>query len=46
MQSDRNYKLVGYALKSYSEPEKNYMTYNKKMLGIMRGLGEWRNLLI
>jgi hypothetical protein len=46
MQSDGDYKLVGYASKSYSDPEKNYTTYDKEMLGVMRGLEEWRNLLI
>jgi hypothetical protein len=31
---------VGYASKSYNDVEKSYTTYNKEMLGVMRGLEE------
>jgi hypothetical protein len=46
MQNDRGYRPVGYASKLYSEAEKGYTTYDKEMLGVMRGLEDWRNLLI
>jgi hypothetical protein len=46
MQTDGDYKPVSYASKSYNDSEKNYKIYNKEMLGVMRGLEEWRNLLI
>jgi hypothetical protein len=45
-QGDQAWKLVGYHSKSYNEAEKNYTTHNKEMLAIMRGLEEWRSLLI
>jgi hypothetical protein len=37
---------VGYTSKSYSKAEKSYTTYNKEMLGVMRGLEKWWSLLI
>jgi hypothetical protein len=46
IQEDGEYHPVGYTLKSYNDTEKNYTTYDKEMLGVMRGLEEWRNLLI
>jgi hypothetical protein len=45
-QEDRTFWLVSYSSKSYSEAEKNYTTYDKEMLAIMRALEEWRSLLI
>jgi hypothetical protein len=45
-QSDRTYQLVGYASRSYNEAKKSYTTYDKEMLGVMRGLEEWRSLLL
>jgi hypothetical protein len=45
-QKDQAWKPVGYHSKSYNEAEKNYTTYDKEMLAIMRGLEEWRSLLI
>jgi hypothetical protein len=37
---------MGYASNSYNDAKKSYMTYDKEMLRVMRGLEEWRNLLI
>jgi hypothetical protein len=37
---------VGYASKSYNDAKKSYTTYDKEMLRVMRGLEEWRSLLI
>jgi hypothetical protein len=45
-QKDGPFKPVGYFLKSYNDAEKNYTTYDKEMLAIMRALDEWRSLLI
>jgi hypothetical protein len=45
-QPDGTYQPVGYSSKSYNDAEKSYMTYDKEMLTVMRGLEEWRNLLI
>jgi hypothetical protein len=45
-QEDGTFCPVGYASKSYSEAEESYTTYNKEMLGVMRGLEEWHSLLI
>jgi hypothetical protein len=45
-QDDGTFRPVGYYSKSYNEAEKNYTMYDKEMLGVMRGLEEWRSLLI
>jgi hypothetical protein len=45
-QSDQAWKLVRYHSKSYNDAKRNYTTYDKEMLAIMRGLEEWRSLLI
>jgi hypothetical protein len=45
-QEDGSFKPVGFLSKLYNEAEKNYTTYDKEMLAIMRGLEEWRSLLI
>jgi hypothetical protein len=45
-QEDRVFKPVGYLSKSYSDVEVKYTTYDKEMLAVMRGLEEWRSLLI
>jgi hypothetical protein len=45
-QPDGTYRPIGYASKYYSDAEKSYTTYDKEMLGVMRGLEEWRSLLI
>jgi hypothetical protein len=45
-QTDGTYRPVGYMSKSYSDAESSYTTYDKEMLGVMRGLEEWRSLLI
>jgi hypothetical protein len=45
-QEDGTFQPIGYASKSYNEAEKSYTTYDKEMLGVMRGLEEWRSLLI
>jgi hypothetical protein len=45
-QEDQSWKPVGFHSKSYNDAEKNYTTYDKEMLAIMRGLEEWRSLLI
>jgi hypothetical protein len=45
-QEDGAYHLIRYSSKSYSEAKKNYTTYDKEMLAIMRALEEWRSLLI
>jgi hypothetical protein len=46
LQDNRVYKPIGYTSKSYNDVEKAYTTYDKEMLGVMKGLEEWRNLLI
>jgi hypothetical protein len=45
-QEDGSLRLVGYSSKSYNDAKKNYTTYDKEMLAIMRALDEWRSLLI
>jgi hypothetical protein len=45
-QPDGTYRPVGYSSKSYNKAKKNFMTYDKEMLAIMRALEEWRSLLI
>jgi hypothetical protein len=45
-QEDGTFRRVGYFSKSYNDAEKNYTTYDKEMLTIMRALGEWMSLLI
>jgi hypothetical protein len=45
-QEDGVYKPLGFSLKTLSEVEQWYMTYDKELLGIMRGLEEWHSLLI
>jgi hypothetical protein len=45
-QRDGTFRPVGYYSKSYGDTEKNYTTYDKEMLAIMRALDEWRSLLI
>jgi hypothetical protein len=39
-------RVIGYASKSFSPAERNYTTYDKEMLGVIRGLEEWRGLLV
>jgi hypothetical protein len=46
LQLDGSYRPVGYTSKSYNDAEKAYTTYDKEILGVMRGLEEWRSLLI
>jgi hypothetical protein len=46
LQLDGTYRPLGDALKSFSEAEQWYTMYNKKLLGIMCTLKDWRNLLI
>jgi hypothetical protein len=43
---DGSLRPVGYSSKSYNDAKKNYTTYDKEMLAIMRALDEWRSLLI
>jgi hypothetical protein len=45
-QADGTYRPLGYSSKSFSEAEQWYTTYDKELLGIMRRLEEWRNLLL
>jgi hypothetical protein len=45
-QEDGLYKPLGYISKSFNEAEQHYTTYDKELLGIMRALEDWRNLLI
>jgi hypothetical protein len=45
-QEDSSLRPVGYSSKSYNDAEKNYTTYDKELLAIMRALDEWRSLLI
>jgi hypothetical protein len=40
------YHPIGYSSKSYNKAERNYTTYDKEVLVIMRALEEWRSLLI
>jgi hypothetical protein len=42
LQKDGNYCLVNYKSKSYNDMEKFYMTYDKEMLGVTKGLEEWQ----
>jgi hypothetical protein len=46
MQPDGTCQLVRYTSKSYNDAENSYTTYDKEMLAVMRGLEEWRSLLI
>jgi hypothetical protein len=46
VQLDGTCRPVGYTSKSYNDMEKSYTTSDKEMLAVMRGLEEWRNLLI
>jgi hypothetical protein len=45
-QEDSSLRPVGYSSRSYNDAERNYTTYDKEMLAIMRVLDEWRSLLI
>jgi hypothetical protein len=45
-QEDGVYKPLGFSSKLLGETEQWYMTYDKELLGIMRGLEEWQSLLI
>jgi len=42
---DRRWRLVAFLLKSLNETEKNYKIHDKKILPVIRGLGNWRHLL-
>jgi hypothetical protein len=46
VQLDGTCRPVGYTSKAYNDMEKSYTTYDKEMLAVMRGLEEWRSLLI
>ena len=41
---DGLWRLVAFLSKSLNETERNYEIYDKKMLVIIRGLENWRNL--
>ena len=45
-QDDETWKLLGFISKTLNGAERNYMTYDKEMLAIMRGIEEWRALLL
>ena len=45
-QDDGTWKPLGFTLKTLNDAERNYTTYDKEMLAIMRGLEEWRALLL
>ena len=45
-QDDETWKPLGFTSKTLNDTERNYMTYDKEMLAIMRGLEEWRALLL
>jgi hypothetical protein len=45
-QEDGSFRPIGFSSKSYNEAERNYTTYDKEMLAVMRGLEEWWSLLI
>jgi hypothetical protein len=45
-QKDGEWKPLGFISKSFNPAERNYDIYDKEMLAIIRGLGEWRNLLM
>jgi len=42
---DGRWRLIAFLLKSLNETERNYEIHDKKMLAIIRGLGNWRHLL-
>ena len=42
---DRRWRPVAFLSKSLNKTEKNYETYDKKMLAIIKGLENWRHLL-
>ena len=46
LQADQQWKPVGYFSKTMSTPEMRYEIHDKEMLAVMRGLSEWRSLLI
>jgi hypothetical protein len=45
-QDDGKYKPLGYLSKTLSPAERNYVTADKEMLAIIRGLENWRHLLV
>ena len=45
-QSDGTWRPIGYASKLLNPAERNYTTYDKELLAIMRALEEWRSTLI
>jgi len=45
-QDDETWKPLGFTSKTLNGAERNYTTYDKEMLAIMRGLEEWRALLL
>lgn len=45
-QTDESWKPLGFISKSFNAAERNYDIYDKEMLAIIRGLDEWRNLLM
>ena len=42
---DRIWRPVAFLLKSLNKIERNYEIYDKKMLVVIRGLENWRDLL-
>ena len=42
---NRWWRLVTFLLESLNKIERNYEIYNKEMLGVIRGLENWRHLL-
>jgi len=45
-QDNETWKPLGFTLKTLNDAKRNYMTYDKEMLVIMRGLEEWQALLL
>ena len=43
---DELWKPVAFLSKSLNKTEKNYKIYDKEMLAIIRGLENWRHLLV
>jgi len=41
----RQWRLIAYLSKSLNKTEKNYEIYDKKILAVIRGLSNWKNLL-
>jgi len=42
---DRKWRLVVFLSKSLNKIERNYKIYDKEMLTVIRGLGNWKHLL-